>query len=73
MNARKIILWGIPILLVGLVIACAVLESTFQEARQVAWTAYTTENSRLVDDNVHAIAFDEQGRAWIGTYCSLGV
>jgi len=32
------------------------------------WATYTTENSGLVDDGVKAIAFDEQGRAWIGTY-----
>jgi ligand-binding sensor domain-containing protein len=33
----------------------------------VNWTVYNTSNSGLPDNNVWAIAIDEQGNKWIGT------
>jgi ligand-binding sensor domain-containing protein len=71
MSVRKIFLWGVLPLIVGLVAACAISEPAFQKARQRGWTTYTADNSGLVNDSVHAIAFDEQGRAWIGTYSGV--
>jgi hypothetical protein len=67
MNTRRIFLWGLPVLVIGLAIACLISALAFQGARQRGWTTYTTDNSGLPDDDVRVIAFDEQGRAWIGT------
>ena len=69
MNTRKILLWGIPILLVGLVIACVILGLV----RQKAWTTYTSKNSRLPGGAIQVIAFDTQDRAWIGTSNGLSI
>jgi hypothetical protein len=73
MNARKIVLWGIPVLTFGLAIACLVSALAFQGARQEGWTTYTADNSGLIDDSVRAIAFDGQGHAWIGTRGGVSV
>jgi ligand-binding sensor domain-containing protein len=37
------------------------------------WTTYTTQNSDLSNDSIRAIAFDAQGRTWIGTYDGLTI
>lgn len=38
-----------------------------------AWTTYDRSNSGLVSDRVRAVAFDEQGRVWLGTTWGLSV
>jgi len=38
----------------------------FHVTRQWGWTAYTADNSGLAEGSITAIAFDDQGRAWIG-------
>jgi len=53
-------------LIVGLSVACAVSLLAFHVTRQWGWTAYTADNSGLAEGSVTAIAFDDQGRAWIG-------
>ena len=63
MNVKKIFLWGLPVLIVGFVVSSSSLEQAFQRRRQSGWTIH-----HLPGKSVAAIAFDEQGRAWIGTY-----
>jgi streptogramin lyase len=41
------------------------------EAVLSGWESYTTQNSDLHEDTITAIAFDAQGRAWIGTNSGL--
>jgi len=68
MNVKKIFLWGLPVLIVGLVVSSSNLEQAFQRRRQSGWTTH-----HLPGKSVAAIAFDEQGRAWIGTYYGMSV
>ena len=63
MNVKKIFLWGLPVLIVGLVVSSSNLEQAFQRRRQLGWTTHHVSGK-----SVAAIAFDEQGRALIGTY-----
>ena len=63
MNARSLLLWGIPALLIGFVIACAIPHLALQVISHQGWTTYTTGNSGLADNYARAITFDEQGRA----------
>lgn len=37
------------------------------------WTTYTRDNSGILSDRVRAIAFDGQGRVWLGTTWGLSV
>ena len=66
MNVRKALLWGLPllmlpVLIVPLVAASILLEVIYQGRRQATCTTPVQGTS------VDAIPFADQGRAWIGT------
>ena len=66
---RQVILWGIPLVLVVLIVLSYFSESQ----RLLGWKTYTSSNSGLVFDSVTSFAFDQEGRTWIGTYQGLNV
>jgi ligand-binding sensor domain-containing protein len=53
-----------------LLVSCSdepVLRTTHQPAPPAEWVNYNTANSLLPDNQVHAIAVDDEGNSWIGT------
>jgi ligand-binding sensor domain-containing protein len=63
LNLRRIVLWGMPILILASMIASIYME----RARKAGWITYDEAGSGLVGNSVNVIAFDDQGRAWAGT------
>ena len=54
---------------VGIVVVLILLLSvTGVKAQHPKWMLYTTENSKLPENQIRALALDAQGNLWIGTF-----
>jgi hypothetical protein len=64
---RKGLLWGLGIYILAVIAISRILGPLFEKEQITGWELFNEENSGIVSDFVQAIAFDESGRAWLGT------
>jgi|RhiMetdeSRZDD1v2_1073273.scaffolds.fasta_scaffold204974_2 ligand-binding sensor domain-containing protein len=60
-------------LLVAVYLLIVAIEEAIDIKLQGEWITYTTKNSPLLDNNIHALTTDDKGQLWIGTKKGLYV
>jgi len=55
------------VLVLGLVVLLVIGSAVAASSQTPEWIVYDTANSGLPDDQIVALAIDEQGNEWIGT------
>lgn len=59
--------------LVAVYLLIVAIEEAIYKKLQGEWITYTTKNSPLLDNNIHALTTDDKGQLWIGTKKGLYV
>jgi ligand-binding sensor domain-containing protein len=71
MTARKILLWGLPVLVCGFIFANIYIENSYQSGRQAGWITYlenAKNRSTMISSSCYGkgnIFVDGQGGIWI--------
>ena len=60
-------------LLVAVYLLIVAIEEAIYKKLQGEWITYTTKNSPLLDNNIHALTTNDKGQLWIGTKKGLYV
>ena len=73
MKIHKILLWILPVLILGITIPVVVLGSIQKLGIQSGWRYLHENNSKLLSNNIWSITIDHKGRTWIMTSHGMSI